>query len=236
MEQIYMIPVNEAFDACKEIGSCDCPLCKMYERLENKELDIALGPAMMEPSTRIETNEKGFCAHHFDRMLRMNNKLSLALILESHIDTVKGKLEGSFIANLFGGKSKNDLKTTKTLTESCHICDRIEYHFARMIETTVYLHSVDTKFKEKLRAQKFFCLPHYQRIVEYAKNKLDKKKFKDFYDDISEVESAYFEKILKDVSWFCKKFDYRYDSEPWYDSKDAIERAIRLLSGREGER
>ena len=65
----------------------------------------------------------------------------------------------------------------------------------------------------------------------FAENKLDKKKFKDFYDDISEVESAYFEKILKDVSWFCKKFDYRYDSEPWYDSKDAIERAIKLLSG-----
>ena len=160
MEQIYMIPVNEAFDACKEQSVCDCPLCKMFERLENKELDIALGPAMMEPSTRIETNEKGFCHHHFEKMLKMNNKLSLALILESHIDTVKGKLEGSFFANLFGSKSKNDIRTTKELTESCHICDRIEHHFARMIETTVYLHSTDSKFREKLKAQKYFCLPH----------------------------------------------------------------------------
>jgi hypothetical protein len=33
------------------------------------------------------------------------------------------------------------------------------------------------------------------------------------------------------VSWFAKKFDYRYDKEPWYDSKDAPERAITFLCG-----
>jgi esterase/lipase superfamily enzyme len=31
------------------------------------------------------------------------------------------------------------------------------------------------------------------------------------------------------VSWFCKKFDYRYDKEPWYNSKDAVERAFKFL-------
>ena len=65
MEQIYMIPVNEAFDECAKTDVCECPICKMREKLENKEVDIALGPAMMEPTTRIETNEKGFCKHHF---------------------------------------------------------------------------------------------------------------------------------------------------------------------------
>lgn len=39
----------------------------------------------------------------------------------------------------------------------------------------------------------------------------------------------YFDKLSGDVSWFCKKFDYRYDKEPWYDSKDAVERAIKFL-------
>ena len=232
MEQIYMIPVNEAFDECKKADVCQCPICVMYERLQKKELDTVLGPAMMEPSTRIETNEKGFCHNHFDMMLKMNNKLSLALILESHIDVVKGKLKGGFLSKLTGAQSKKDAKTAASVTESCYICDKIEYHLSRMIDTAVYLYSTDPKFKEKLKDQKYFCLPHYQRILEHAQNKLDKKKGKDFHTDISEVENAYFEKILKDVSWFCKKFDYRYDSEPWYDSKDAIERAVRLLSGK----
>ena len=86
--------------------------------------------------------------------------------------------------------------------------------------------------KLKTKKQKFFCLPHYQKMVEYAKNKLDKKKFEEFYEDVSLIQEKYFDKIIKDVSWFAKKFDYRYDSEPWYDSKDAVERAIKLLSGK----
>ncbi|MBQ9921509.1 MAG: 3-dehydroquinate synthase [Clostridia bacterium] len=35
--------------------------------------------------------------------------------------------------------------------------------------------------------------------------------------------------LKEDVSWFCKKFDYRYDSEPWGNSKDAVERAIKSI-------
>ncbi len=232
MEQIYMIPVNEAFDQGLSEGSCECPFCIMHQRLEKKELEIALGPAMMEPSTRIETNEKGFCKDHFEKMLKMNNRLSLALILESHLDTVRGKLRGNFLSRLTGSQSKKDIKATRELGSTCHICDKVEYHFSRMIDTAVYLYSTDSKFKEKLQGQKTFCLPHYQRVIEYAQAKLDKKKFKDFYDNISTVENAYFDKIIGDVSWFCKKFDYRYESEPWYDSKDAIERAIALLSGK----
>ena len=71
-----------------------------------------------------------------------------------------------------------------------------------------------------------------QMMLEYAKNKLDKKKFEDFYSDVSLIQEKYFDKIIKDVSWFAKKFDYRYDNEPWYDSRDAVERAIKLLSGK----
>jgi hypothetical protein len=72
-------------------------------------------------------------------------------------------------------------------------------------------------------------------LLECAKSKLDKKKYSDFYKDISLIEDKYFDKIIGDVSWFCKKFDYRYDSEPWYDSKDAPERAVRLLTGGVGK-
>ena len=67
-------------------------------------------------------------------------------------------------------------------------------------------------------------------LMENAKRKLDKRKFGDFFEDISKIENAYFDKLIKDVSWYCKKFDYRYDSEPWYDSKDAVDRAIRFLT------
>lgn len=234
MEQIYTIPVNESFESCAKNG-CDCPLCKIYDTLEKKELEMALGPSMMEPATRIVMNEKGFCHEHFKMLLDKNNRLSLALILESHLGETKSKLKGNFIDTIFGGKANKSLKNAKSLVGSCFICERIDNHFEKMIETVILLYAQDPDFKEKLRAQKYFCLPHYAMLMECAKNELDKKKYSDFHKDISELENRYFDKITEDVSWFCKKFDYRYDSEPWYDSKDAPERATRLLSGGVGK-
>ena len=40
---------------------------------------------------------------------------------------------------------------------------------------------------------------------------------------------GYLETLQTDVSWFCRKFDYRYQDEPWNNSKDAVERTIRFL-------
>ena len=218
MEQIYTIPVNESFENCQQNG-CDCPLCKIYDNLEKKEIDMALGPAMMEPDTRIEMNKHGFCREHFGMLLEKNNRLSLALILDM----------------VFGGKANKSLKNAKNMVDSCFICNRIDSHFEKMVETVILLYAQDPDFKEKLRDQKYFCLPHYAMLLECAKNKLDKKKYSDFFKDISFIEDKYFDKIIGDVSWFCKKFDYRYDSEPWYDSKDAPERAVRLLTGGVGK-
>jgi hypothetical protein len=77
-----------------------------------------------------------------------------------------------------------------------------------------------------------FCLPHYKELLELCKAQLTGENFKEIFDITSEIQRKYFEKISGDVSWFCKKFDYRYKDEPWGDSKDSIVRAIALLSGK----
>ena len=230
MEQIYTIPVNEAFENC-QMNGCDCPLCKLYDMLEKKEVDMSLGSSMMEPSIRMEMNEKGFCRDHFSKMLEKNNRLSLALILESHLPEVKGKLNGGFFDAIFGTRAKKSYKNADKIVNSCFICERIDNHFEKMIETAVLLYDKESGFREKLRAQKYFCLPHYALLLDTAGRELDKRKYEEFYKDLSSVENKFLEKTVGDVSWFCKKFDYRYDAEPWYDAKDAPERAIRFLSG-----
>ena len=45
----------------------------------------------------------------------------------------------------------------------------------------------------------------------------------------------YISELCGDVSWFCKKFDYRYDGEPWYNAKDSTFRAINFLVGSDEE-
>ena len=43
MEQIYTIPVNEAFDEVGEKKECGCPFCTLYRRLQNDEIEIVVG-------------------------------------------------------------------------------------------------------------------------------------------------------------------------------------------------
>jgi hypothetical protein len=52
---------------------------------------------------------------------------------------------------------------------------------------------------------------------------------KEFVSQCEEIQNAYIEELNEDVSWFCKKFDYRYNEEPWYNSKDSVERSMKFL-------
>ena len=87
-EQIYTIPVNEVYDT-----DCECPLCELEKKLEKETLDYALGAAMMEPEFRIESNEKGFCNYHCSMLFGMSNKLALSLVLDTHLEEIRKKLD-----------------------------------------------------------------------------------------------------------------------------------------------
>ena len=228
MEQIYTIPVNEAFEACAASEEAKCPFCALYNKYEHEEIDLILGAAMMEPDIREKTNEQGFCRTHFDMMLAYSKRLPLALILESHLAEVRSKVRsGSFLASV---KAKSDAKKLDRLGDSCYVCRRLDYNFERASETAVLLWESDESFRRKCAAQKMFCLPHYAKFVALAAERLSKKDLSTFYNDVSHVEGEYFDKICGDVSFFVKKFDYRFTDEPWGDKKDAPERAIGFLS------
>ena len=100
-----------------------------------------------------------------------------------------------------------------------------------MIATAVYLFETDMAFREKFSEAPYFCLPHYRRMLDYAQKKTSKRIFKELYDLSHKINENYIKALRGDVSWFCKKFDYRYDEEPWYNSKDSIQRSIKFLSG-----
>ena len=230
MEQIYTIPVNEAFEKVQEEDSHICPFCLMYNRLEANELDLILGASMMEPDVRLKTNESGFCDTHLGMMFGRPKRLPLALMLESHLDQIAKDLDGNM--GMFIGKTGDAAaKRLDRLEHSCYICDRIEYNFSRMIETAALLWQSDSAFHDKVKKAPYFCLPHYGRFIRAAKDRLSKKDFAEFYETVHALETAYFDELRGDVSWFCKKFDYRYENEPWGNAKDAPERARLFLSG-----
>ncbi len=229
-EKIYTIPINEAFDKTLESETPDCPLCLMRRMLEKNELDRIMGAAMMEPDVRIETNKKGFCRKHFDMMTGGGgSRLPLALMLESHIaETEKEIFSGG---TLFDGKGLKEEEKLKKLDDSCYVCSRTEDAFSKMLGTVIYLWENEEEFREKYKRQTSFCLPHYKLLLSAGRNSLQKKQFGEFFSVSREIMQKYIRSLGEDVSWFCKKFDYRYDSEPWYNAKDSVPRAINFLCG-----
>lgn len=224
-EHIYTIPVNEAF----EDESGKCPFCLLYEKLQEDELSLILGASMMEPDVRIQTNEKGFCPQHFGMLVTRKNRLGLGLILESHLEELKKDVKlGGMLSR---DKTSAPRKKIGELEKSCYICDRIETNFAAMISTAAILYEREEAFRKKFAAKKCLCLPHYRRVLEET-NHMHKPYNADMAKDAAAIVEAYLDKLKNDVSWFCKKFDYLYDNEPWYDSKDAIERAIAFLTSK----
>ncbi len=228
MEQIFTIPVNEEFDASREKPECGCPFCRLYRRLQRDELDIILGASMMEPDIRIKTNEMGFCNKHFAMMLGRRRMLGIGLILESHLAEVEKKISAR---SIFGDPSAASLKPLEKLDSECYVCSRIKRNLDAMISTAVYLYETEDEFKKKFAEQPYFCIPHYNAMISYASKKMNKKLYRDFFDSAQDIQKKYVNALKGDVSWFCKKFDYNYENEPWYNSKDSVPRAVKFLTG-----
>lgn len=224
-EHIYTIPVTEAFEEHKS----HCPFCALRDKLEKDELEIILGASMMEPEIRQETNRKGFCSRHYAKMFGMKNRLQLALMLESHLESLKKEIKtGNIFSRDIGAKS---VERIEKLENSCYVCDRIEDKISKMFTTAAYLYSEEKEFRNHFSQVRCLCLPHYREYLLAAKRVLGKDEYADLVKAANEKVTAYLESLKDDVSLFCKKFDYRFDSLPWGESKDSVERSLKFLNG-----
>ena len=191
-DSIYTIPVSEVFEP-----KCGCPICMMRNMLEERCIDYILGAAMMEPDVRIETNKTGFCKEHFDMMMKKRNRLSLALMLESHLAELRHKImDGKSIANLLD--KTNRVKKVSKVNNSCYVCDKIDWAMERMLATTLRLYENERSFRELFATQEFLCLPHYELLCTQAAGQMNKKYLNDFIKTASALTLNYLEKLNED--------------------------------------
>ena len=53
----------------------------------------------------------------------------------------------------------------------------------------------------------------------------------DAAEQVTKLTEENYDRIQEDISWFIKKFDYRYENESWKNSKDAVERTVNKARG-----
>jgi hypothetical protein len=225
IEKNYTIPINEQFD--KFDG---CALCRLENILEERSLDYIMGAAMMEPSVRIETNKVGFCAKHYGDMLQMKNRLSLALMLESHLAELRAAIA---LPDNSGKKLLAEAVTLLSETaDGCFVCNRVASTMIKYYENIVYLWHTEPEFRNKLIAQPEFCFTHAVKLLKIGQENLNAKSTAVFAKDIFGVLEKSFPKVCSDIGGFCKSFDYRFADKPLSeDEKFSVENAVKFLIG-----
>ena len=89
----------------------------------------------------------------------------------------------------------------------------------------------DTDFRNRFQNSKGVCLPHSARLLETAIGELSSRELADFIKVLTKLQTENMDRMQEDISWFIKKFDYRYEKESWGNSKDAVERTVNKLRG-----
>ena len=238
-EQIHTIPVTEAFSSGDE-----CPFCYLERQTEQRAINYTLGPSAsyMEPDMRATTDAEGFCGAHLKKMYDYGNALGNALILQTWYIGMMEELEEKLDEFELPAKKplfrrKRDAAPEDALTawlgkklDSCFICSRMAYNTQRYYETFFVLRK-DEEFRTLVEGCKGFCMRHFLELMRQAKEQLPKQQREWFYDKVFSVHWENLNRVKEDLDWLIKKYDYRYASADWKNSKDALSRAMQKYQG-----
>jgi len=225
-ESILTIPVNEVFESDE-----GCPFCRMRDEVEAHVCEYIMGAAMMEPDVRTETNTLGFCRIHYTQLLKQNNRLSLGLMLNSHLEEVRGETFKKSLLPLL--PKKNAAKP-----QTCFVCAKTEWGMNHMLKTVFTLFRDEPRFREVFKTREFICMPHYRWLSEKAAEipKPAKSERSAFQTALDALVSGYAASLNKDVAEFCDSFDYRnagkLHSPDMEHVRSSVNRAIQFLTGR----
>lgn len=230
-EKLYTIPINDAFHT-----DCECPLCAMYNQLEEDALRNTMAGYMVDDQ-RMESNKVGFCEKHIQMLLGRQDRLGVALMLDTHMETVIRTLENQKQEagkRSFFGKSKEQENAvtayTETLSNSCFVCNKIQEIFQQYLKTVCYLYKKEPDFRNTLLSVKGFCTKHYGMLYQTGIDQLSGQVQEQFLEDLKHVYLENMKRVKEDLEWYIQKYDYRFKDEPWKNSKDAVERTIVKLN------
>lgn len=225
-DSILAIPISEILEPRE-----GCPICRMRDMLEQRTVEYIMGAAMMEPDVRIETNRAGFCHTHFQQMMKQKNRLSLALMLQTHLEEVDRQLFSR--KKLFEPKNARKAKLSQ-INESCFVCEKVDWGMERLMRTFFEMSS-HSDIKQLLSEQEYICLPHFDLLQSLAPAYLQKYELDSFNKLISSLTENYIAVLYKDVSQYCSMYDYRNTGKDadWGNSRDSIERAVKFLVSRD---
>lgn len=235
---IDTIPVWDALRAHTE-----CPLCLLRRKTEHQLADRYLGASVMEPDTRIRVNAKGFCQDHHQMLYDLQNRLGHALMMLSHIQELRKKVEpalqgatpsgAGMLQKMFGKPAAAPAQDSALTpyTQGCVLCDTLQDSMDAYAFTLLHLWKTDSTFQKEFAASKGLCLPDAAWVLHMAPQHLSGQALSSLDSTVKSLLRDNLKRLEEELDWFTRKFDYRNADKPWGESRDALERAAQKLRG-----
>ncbi|HEY5560859.1 MAG TPA: DUF6062 family protein [Clostridiaceae bacterium] len=230
-EKIYDIPLWDAFNE-----DCECPLCVVEKKAEDQFIDALFTEMVMDVRLAPElVDDYFFCKEHFEKLYRYPDKLGLAIITDRILiqrsERLKNPTPSLRPKSSFPFKKKASLKV-KDSTSSCLLCKKLIIDMDNYTKTMIKLWLKEDKFRTKYFTCKGFCLKHYDMLIFYIEDMVKNEDKKDkFMAVTTQLQGDNIDRMHEELLWFINKYDYRYQTEPWKTSKDALIRTLQKLVG-----
>jgi hypothetical protein len=245
--ELDTIPVWDALKADSE-----CALCLLERRSRSNAVRYFLGPAVMVPEVRVQTNERGFAPHNLRLLSKDPNKLGLALLTHTRLKTLRSQLErparaladearklaskgglGGALANksAFSEKAASFIKTLREKEIDCLIDEKVNQDIARYTFTLVLLWRDDPQFKTAWESGNGPCLHHTPALLEMATGELDAPRLGAFVAALLELVDRNLARVENDVLGFTQTFDSTKSREITGKVEGALDRALQKLAG-----
>lgn len=205
---------------------CECPLCEIKKVAEEQFLHEFLNDAVMADDCRVEVGKKGFCAEHFDKLFVRQNKLSVALQMQTRMNAVGGLFDA---VNSVGQAKKRAKEIEKSLS-GCVICDLLEESMVKYYKTIAQLFAREREFFKTLHSSKGFCMRHYAELLKYAS--CAGFMTKEYLKVLSSVQKRNFDRLGEELGAFCVKHDYRNANVPLGSAETALPRVGEKFYGK----
>jgi hypothetical protein len=218
------------------IGSAEeCFLCALEDEIESKYVDTYLSELVMDSSSRQKIIEsRGFCNHHFYKMLISASKPGsfdghgIALVNESIVETLIQDLheqESHQIGDL------NKLLVIENKCPACiHLSKFAKIHAKKVIEL---LFSGNEDFLKLLKTSKGFCIPHFITLMHAAEEVMPNQS-KELVKVLLEIEEKNLRRLNSELREYIRRQSSEFSEKDRLAVADIVMKSVEKIAGRRG--
>lgn len=223
--KLETIPIWDALEKDTE-----CLFCFLMEKAEQNSLAYYLGSSVMNPETRVQANEIGFCPKHSAMLTEHGKPNSLAVLYSTILETTISRVDNILVDIENGKKVKKSIVKFESEIEErdkgCLICNKMSKLLDRYLATVAILWKTDEEFRKKLSNSKGFCLHHFSLLLKMGNKVLDSKTSKEFSIAVSSLQRKNLKRIQEDLGYMIGKYKAENVDKPWNGCENAHKRAV----------